>query len=78
MTYYNEHIMRFKVLWKSNLVILDLVCSNQFMWYPQGLYVILSEVVACPLPFCFKPFKKQKAQALNLYCLFTNCIHVLL
>ena len=52
LIYYNEHIMRLKVPWKSNLPPsrTQSVLTSFVMYYG---YVILLKVVPCPLPSCF-------------------------
>ena len=49
LMYYNEHIIRIKVYWKSNL--LDL--CFQLVYVISSGYVILLKVVPCPLPSYF-------------------------
>ena len=78
LVYYNKHIMRLKVYWKSNLLPSQtkLVQTSLFMSYGQ---VILLKVVHCPLPSCFilpseillpYSYGKKKGDGRSVFC---NC-----
>ena len=77
LVYYNKHMMRLKVYWKSILLPsqTQLVQTSLCMSYGQ---VILLKVVPCPLLSCFIPseillpyfYGKKKGDGRSVFC---NC-----